>query len=72
MGYVSSSNPRIPRIDHQTGTCLLVFVFGAAANGLTLLDVSPIATSLYAALVNWVGLSLFILTAAPATGGHLK
>jgi len=54
------------------GTCLLVFTLGAGASGLTTLQVSPMAISLYAALLNFVGLSLFITAAAPASGGHLN
>lgn len=54
------------------GTCLLVFALGAGASGLTLLRVSPMAISLYAALLNAIGLSLFIFAAAPASGGHLN
>jgi len=54
------------------GTCLLVFALGAGASGLTTLQVSPMAISLYASLLNFVGLSLFIITAAPASGGHLN
>jgi glycerol uptake facilitator-like aquaporin len=54
------------------GTCLLVFALGAGASGLTTLQVSPMAISLYAALLNSAGLSLFIFTAAPASGGHLN
>lgn len=54
------------------GTCLLVFALGAGASGLTTLQVSPMAISLYASLLNFVGLSLFIMAAAPASGGHLN
>lgn len=54
------------------GTCLLVFALGAGASGLTTLRVSPMAVSLYASLLNFVGLSLFIMAAAPASGGHLN
>lgn len=54
------------------GTCLLVFALGAGASGLTTLQVSPMAISLYASLLNFVGLSLFIIAAAPASGGHLN
>lgn len=54
------------------GTCLLVFALGAGASGLTTLRVSPMAISLYASLMNFVGLSLFIMAAAPASGGHLN
>ena len=54
------------------GTCLLTFVLGATASGLTAMDMSPFAVTLYAALVNVIGLSLFIFSAAPASGGHLN
>ncbi|EME84284.1 uncharacterized protein MYCFIDRAFT_173306 [Pseudocercospora fijiensis CIRAD86] len=56
------------------GTCLLVFVSGAGANALTTLgdSVSPMAIALYAALMNWVALTLFVYTTAPASGGHLN
>ena len=54
------------------GTCLLVFTLGAGASGLTTLQVSPMAISLYGALLNSAGLSLFIFAAAPASGGHLN
>jgi glycerol uptake facilitator-like aquaporin len=53
-------------------TCLLVFGLGAGASGLTTLRASPMAISLYAALLNTVGLSLFIFAAAPASGGHIN
>ena len=53
-------------------TYLLVMISGAASNGLVVTGQSPIVASLYAALVNWIALSLFILSAAPASGGHLK
>lgn len=53
-------------------TCLLVFASGAGASGLTSLNASPMATSLYAALLNFVSLSLFVYAAAPASGGHLN
>lgn len=54
------------------GTCLLIFVFGAGASGLTAQEISPFAGALYAALLNIIGLSIFIFTAAPASGGHLN
>ncbi|KAF7187118.1 Aquaporin PIP 1-3 [Pseudocercospora fuligena] len=56
------------------GTCLLVFVSGAGANALTTLgdSVSPMAIALYAALFNWISLTLFVYTTAPASGGHLN
>ena len=54
------------------GTCLLMFVFGAAASGLTTVSQSPFAVTLYAALINTIGLTLFIFAAAPASGGHLN
>lgn len=54
------------------GTCLLVFASGAGASGLTTLGASPMATTLYAALLNFVSLSLFVFAAAPASGGHLN
>lgn len=54
------------------GTCLLVFASGAGASGLTSLHASPMAISLYASLLNFVSLSLFIFAAAPASGGHLN
>ena len=53
-------------------TCLLVFALGAGASGLTTLQVSPMAISLYAGLLNATGLALFIFAAAPASGGHLN
>lgn len=54
------------------GSCLLVFVSGAGASGLTILDAPPMAITLFAALLNFVTLSLFIFAAAPASGGHLN
>ena len=45
---------------------------GAAASGLTTSGQSLFAVSLYAALVNLIGLTLFIYSAAPVSGGHLK
>lgn len=54
------------------GTGLLVFTFGAGASGLTTLTVSPMASALYASLLNTVGLSLFIYSAGPSSGGHLN
>ena len=54
------------------GTCILIFCFGAVASGLTTLSQSAFAITLYAALVNTVGLTIFIYTAAPASGGHLN
>lgn len=53
-------------------TCLLIFALGAGASGLTTLHVSPMAISLYAFLLNTLGLSLFIFVASPASGGHLN
>lgn len=54
------------------GTCLLVFTVGAGTSGLTTVNASPLAISAYAALVNFVSLSLFVFAAAPASGGHLN
>ncbi|EMC97689.1 hypothetical protein BAUCODRAFT_147735 [Baudoinia panamericana UAMH 10762] len=54
------------------GTCILIFIFGAGASGLTSIDASPLASTLYAALLNFVGLTLFVFAAAPASGGHLN
>lgn len=56
------------------GTFLLIGCFGAGASGLTMLppSISLFAATLYAALLNFVGLTLFIFTAAPASGGHLN
>jgi hypothetical protein len=45
---------------------------GATASGLTTSGKSIFAQTFYAALVNFIGLSLFILSAAPVSGGHLK
>jgi len=54
------------------GTCLLIFCFGAGASGLTMQTQSQFASTLYAALFNFTGLTLFIYSAAPASGGHLN
>ncbi|KAK3100870.1 hypothetical protein LTR53_018875, partial [Teratosphaeriaceae sp. CCFEE 6253] len=56
------------------GTFLLVGSLGAGASGLTQLppSVSIFAITLYAALLNAVGLTIFIFTAGPASGGHLN
>ncbi|KAK5116691.1 hypothetical protein LTR62_007365 [Meristemomyces frigidus] len=54
------------------GTCLLVFCLGAGGSGLTTQTESQSASALYAALLNTVALTLFIFTAAPASGGHLN
>ena len=54
------------------GTCLLIFVVGATASGLTQSGQSVFAQTFYAGLVNFIGLSLFILAAAPVSGGHLN
>ena len=54
------------------GTSLLVFLLGATSSGLSNLGVSPYAGTLYAALVNFIGLGLFTYGMAPATGGHLS
>ena len=54
------------------GTCILIFTFGAGASGLTTLDLPSMAITLYAALLNVIGLTLFIFSAAPASGGHLN
>ncbi|KAK3673850.1 hypothetical protein LTR78_006405 [Recurvomyces mirabilis] len=54
------------------GTCLLIFSFGAGASGLTMQTQSQFASTLYAALFNVVGLTLFIYSAGPASGGHLN
>lgn len=54
------------------GTCILIFTFGAGASGLTTLELPSMAVALYAALLNVVGLTLFIFAAAPASGGHLN
>lgn len=53
-------------------TCLLTFLLGAGSAGLSSLDASPIALTLYASLMNFVGLSLFIYAAGPVSGGHLN
>ena len=49
-----------------------MFVLGAASSGLTISEQSVFANTLYAALVNWIGLTLFVFSAAPVSGGHLK
>ena len=56
----------------MVGTFLLIYTVGATALGLQNSGQSVYAQTLYASLVNFVGLSLFILSAAPASGGHLK
>ncbi|TKA42076.1 hypothetical protein B0A55_13121, partial [Friedmanniomyces simplex] len=56
------------------GTFLLIGCFGAAASGLTMLppSISLFPATLYGALLNVIGLTLFIFSAAPASGGHLN
>ncbi|KAK5728208.1 hypothetical protein LTR17_012113 [Elasticomyces elasticus] len=56
------------------GTFLLICCFGAGASGLTQLSppVSVFAATLYGALLNSIGLMLFIFSAGPASGGHLN
>lgn len=54
------------------GTCVFVFAIGAGASSLTTLQLPSMATTLYAALLNFIGLTLFIFTFAPASGGHLN
>lgn len=54
------------------GTFLLIVVVGAGASALASITDAPIATTLYGALLNLVALTLFIFTAAPASGGHLN
>lgn len=56
----------------RSGTCLLIFMLGAAANGSILAGVSPFAATIYSAIASWIGLTLFIYAAAPVSGGHLK
>ncbi|QIW97353.1 hypothetical protein AMS68_002871 [Peltaster fructicola] len=46
--------------------------WGSTSTGLTGLPQSVFAQALYAALVNWLGLSIFTLALAPITGGHLS
>lgn len=71
-GFLVYDNYRMGVIE-GLGTCLLVFAGGAGASGLTTMSsASPMAISLYAALLNTVSLSLFIFAAAPASGGHLN
>lgn len=52
--------------------CFLTFGLGSLSSALTISGQSTFAIALYAALGNWVGLSLFILSAAPVSGGHLN
>jgi glycerol uptake facilitator-like aquaporin len=54
------------------GTCLLIFCLGAGGSGLTAVTNSQMAVTVYAAFLNLVGLTLFIFSAAPASGGHLN
>ena len=70
-GFLVWDNWRMAVIEGW-GTCLLIFLLGATASGLTTLNLNPMAITLYAALTNLVGLSLFIFSAAPASGGHLN
>lgn len=53
-------------------TCLLCYLSGAGASGLTVAAPSPFAATLYGSLLNYVSLTLFIFAAAPASGGHLN
>ncbi|KAM0715336.1 hypothetical protein Q7P37_008834 [Cladosporium fusiforme] len=70
-GFLVYDNYRMAVVE-GFGSCLLVFVSGAGASGLTILDAPPMAITLFAALLNFVTLSLFIFAAAPASGGHLN
>ncbi|KAK0937567.1 hypothetical protein LTR29_010900 [Friedmanniomyces endolithicus] len=56
------------------GTFLLISCLGAGASGLAMLgpSTSQFAATLYAAAFNVIGLTLFIFSAAPASGGHLN
>ncbi|KAK1808885.1 hypothetical protein LTR12_016750 [Friedmanniomyces endolithicus] len=56
------------------GTFLLISCLGAGASSLTTLgpSTSQFAATLYAAAFNVIGLTLFIFSAAPASGGHLN
>ena len=52
---------------------MFVFTVGLAATALSPYHQSnPLAVPLIGALVNWISLSLFIYTTAPASGGHIN
>lgn len=73
MGYHHRRSKEPPTLaDAPTGTCLIVFLTGGLASGLTAYAAPPLASSLYASLGNVVTLSLFIFTGAPVSGGHFN
>lgn len=51
---------------------LLVFLLGSAAIGLTTIEQSIFAKSLYSGLAEWLALSIFIFCLGPVSGGHLS
>lgn len=69
--YRRHSEPS-PPTDARAGTCLLVFVTGGLASGLTAYAIAPLTSALIASLGNVVTLSLFIFTGAPVSGGHFN
>jgi len=56
-----------------SGMAMFVFTVGLAATALSPYHESnPLAVPLIGSLVNWIALSLFIFTTAPASGGHIN
>lgn len=72
LGFVLVCKAPDFRMLMSLATCLLVFSLGAGACGLTVVDQSKFAVTLYAGLINFIGLMLFIFAAGPASGGHLN
>nr|OQO20219.1 hypothetical protein B0A51_11626 [Rachicladosporium sp. CCFEE 5018] len=70
-GFLVCENWKMAAIE-GLGTCLLTFTLGAGSSALTRSKASDVAVGAYAALLNTVGLSLFVFAAGPASGGHLN
>ncbi|KAF2716100.1 MIP transporter [Polychaeton citri CBS 116435] len=54
------------------GSMLLIFLLGGPAIGLTTLDQSLFAKTLYASLTSWFALSIFTFCLGPVSGGHIN
>ncbi|KAF2720797.1 MIP transporter [Polychaeton citri CBS 116435] len=70
-GFFIRENWRMAIIEGW-GTCLMVFFLGSVSSTATTLTTPPLANVLFGALASWIGLSLFLYAAGPASGGHLN